>query len=944
MASPVSDSYSGIKNAKIIGGKFLRNRVTTEPCTQVNTVSGVAVSVTGGAEYSTYTGVIALSAQGASDPFALSPPGQFPTYPNGPCGGTYGAKHQVWAFDSDHGHFIVGSGDMTGDSEVDLFTYDAATKQFSPLLLKAAAGSGPSTFDHSITSISITSAGSGYTSGYYPSFSPAMPGVALQGGTGTGAAASIHVSSGAIDSCTIYSSGYGYTVGDVLTVNASDVGGTGSNFAVTVTGISPAGTPSSIIGPVGRCLPGYAYDANRSVLWMESGSPRAGYIYPGGFANNLVKGGLWALDRSVTPPVWHQQGPGVGESAAGVAHGQRYDNYSSGMYFDTVGDALYSILVGDGIYRYPLAGLGIDDVTRDLWTFYSFAPVAGENHGGFHTFDSLRRRIIFWSPNAKKTYAWNCATNTYSDLGSFDPPFNNDYHMVYDSGRDRVILWIAGQYGDPYDDMNSPGYYGDYQGRRTHVMYQMDGSGNWTSFTPVGDKFIEDDCQYAQVSGEYDPVNNCLVLMAGNQTSDANLGVWFSPTRLVVYHLYSGAWPAWRIGLTPDVWSNNLAENTYVTILERNQTDSDFGTYYQQPGSSTVPQVSSTNPWAYASGLYLEQQQKYIFTGGGHDDWLGSEVGVFDMNTLIWTRTDESAKLAYNSEDPSVPFQTIDEVWKAWRNPSGRFAPMATHTYGGLTYLPSLDKVHVCGAAAYRGGNGNPGGATFIDAATGHWDESGAMTMSSAVNCQSHTIPTVYVVNSSLVPTGATITDGVFRVQVGNNAQYWMVDPVGKTQVPHTNYYAVAHNSSCNGCIVPDHLHDGHLAFVTDRNDTTFFYAGYVDYVRNDGGYVGNGEAFAYGNTKPAAIGTGVACTWIYMGNYFPGSTKIAVFRDGVGIYALDTVTWQWSTLLVAAPVAASGDQCVWRRFFYVPEYECFGLFSSYGAEFRAITVPNELK
>ena len=199
----------------------------------------------------------------------------------------------------------------------------------------------------------------------------------------------------------------------------------------------------------------------------------------------------------------------------------------------------------------------------------------------------------------------------------------------------------------------------------------------------------------------------------------------------------------------------------------------------------------------------------------------------------------------------------------------------------------------------------------------------------------------VYVVNSSLVPTGATIADGVFRVQIGNSSQYWMIDPVGKTKVPHTQYWGVTHASTCAGCIVPDHLNPGRLAFVTDRDASTFFYAGRVDYVRNDGGYMGNGESFSYGNTKPAAIGSGHACTWIYMGDHIPGSTKIAVYRDGVGLYALDAVTWEWSSLLIAAPVAASSDLCVWNRFFYAPEFGCFGLFSSYGAEFRAVSVPS---
>lgn len=404
--------------------------------------------------------------------------------------------------------------------------------------------------------------------------------------------------------------------------------------------------------------------------------------------------------------------------------------------------------------------------------------------------------------------------------------------------------------------------------------------------------------------------------------------------------------PAWRTALTPGVWSANLLSNTYTAIIERNQAAGDFGAYYKQPGSSTTPTVASTNPWAYSSGVYLPSRHKYLFSGGGHNDWLGSEVGMIDFATmaLTWARTDESAKLAYNSEDPTVPFQSTDDMlWRAWRNPSGRFAPIASHMYGGMVHLPTLDKIHTFGAAAYNGGNGNPGGATFIDPATGHWDESGAHAMTSAVNCQSLVIPTVQVVNSSLVPTGATITDAVLRVQVGNSPEYRLIDPVNKTHTPHTAYYAYAHQSTCAGCIVPDHLHSGHKAFVTDHGTTTFFYAGYADLVRNDGVAVANGQAYSYGNTKPAALGNGAACTWIYMGDHNPGSTKIAVWKDGVGLYALDAVTWEWSSLLVAAPVAASSDQCSWRRFFYMPDYQCFGHFSNYGAEFRAITIPTGL-
>lgn len=628
-----------------------------------------------------YTGVIALSAQGAADPYATNPPGQAPIYPNAPCGYMYGAKHQAWAFDSDHGDFIVGGGDINRDSEVDLFTYNAATKQFAPLLLRAAAGAGEPTFDHSIISLSITSGGSGYTDGNYPAYSPGMPGVPLSGGTGTGAEARIAISGGVITSCNVFSSGYGYTVGDVLTVNAAAVGGTGSGFTVAVTAISPAGTPSSIVGPVGRCLPGYAYDATRSVLWMEGGSPRASYIYPDGFANNLVKGGLWALDRSETPLVWHKQGPGLGESAAGIAHGQRYDNYSSGLYFDAVGDALYSIVNGIGIYKYPLSGVSVDDISRDLWTFYACAPVAGENHGGFHAFDTLRRRIVFWSSNTRKTYAWNCATDTYVVLGSFDPPFNTDYNMTYDSVNDRVVLWIAGQYGAPYDDITSPGYYGDYQGRRTHVMYQMDGGGSWSVFTPVGDQLIAEDCQYAQVSGAYDPVNKCLVMMVANQTNDANLGHWFSPPRWITYHLSSNSTPAWRSSMTANTWRTIPASNK-LSDIDPAQNPA------MNPNYPSPPEWANSNAGVVAAwcGACYDQATDTLWfpLSAGHADGAGNEPYKICINA----ETPQFVMLRPPSGAIGNILTTNDGQDVTGRYSDGR--PRAIHSYNKPVYVPGV--------------------------------------------------------------------------------------------------------------------------------------------------------------------------------------------------------------------------------------------------------------
>lgn len=77
--------------------------------------------------------------------------------------------------------------------------------------------------------------------------------------------------------------------------------------------------------------------------------------------------------------------------------------------------------------------------------------------------------------------------------------------------------------------------------------------------------------------------------------------------------------------------------------------------------------------------------------------------------------------------------------------------------------------------------------------------------------------------------------------------------------------------------------------------------------------------------------------------NYLAGNTKIAVFKPGVGLYALSTTDWTWSQLIVGSPVTAYGDG-IWKRIEYMPELQCFGLFGKQGEAFYALPLPDQLK
>lgn len=100
---------------------------------------------------------------------------------------------------------------------------DSVSGDFKPLPVK---GSG------AIDSLGAHTPGSGYTNnGTYT-------GVALTGGSGSGALATIVVAGNAVSSVTVTTKGTGYKAGDILSAAAANIGTSGSGFQVAVTNVS----------------------------------------------------------------------------------------------------------------------------------------------------------------------------------------------------------------------------------------------------------------------------------------------------------------------------------------------------------------------------------------------------------------------------------------------------------------------------------------------------------------------------------------------------------------------------------------------------------------------------------------------------------------------------------------------------------------------------------
>lgn len=139
------------------------------------------------------------------------------------------------------------------------FVFDViGTNEFYISLLKASFGMMSGT---AIGNGSISAPGAGYIDGVYN-------GVPLTGGTGTGATAIITVTGGAVVAVDPGASGKNYTVGDVLSASAANLGGAGVGFTWTFTTAAPAFDPLDIATKGASADPIQSFIVVHDELWL----------------------------------------------------------------------------------------------------------------------------------------------------------------------------------------------------------------------------------------------------------------------------------------------------------------------------------------------------------------------------------------------------------------------------------------------------------------------------------------------------------------------------------------------------------------------------------------------------------------------------------------------------------------------------------------------------
>jgi len=150
-----------------------------------------------------------------------------------------------------------------------------------------------------------------------------------------------------------------------------------------------------------------------------------------------------------------------------------------------------------------------------------------------------------------------------------------------------------------------------------------------------------------------------------------------------------------------------LLSRKQMELLSAKQGKTGLGRYtWGNSGSRAV--ITAWNSAAF------DGRHWYLF-GGGHADYGGNELYRFDFTTLEWDRF----------TDPEILDRPdFDANDRTARCPVPRKGPGSTHTYGGITFVPTTDSIWLWAANAYcyqSGATGATRGVWEFDIASRTW-------------------------------------------------------------------------------------------------------------------------------------------------------------------------------------------------------------------------------
>ena len=139
----------------------------------------------------------------------------------------------------------------------------------------------------------------------------------------------------------------------------------------------------------------------------------------------------------------------------------------------------------------------------------------------------------------------------------------------------------------------------------------------------------------------------------------------------------------------------NTSESSWVK-LNQNSFFTVWTPVMQQPAPADAPSTGDPGRviTAWSSMAWDSNRGKLIFWGGGHANYAGNEIYLWDSSTLEWSRASLPSEVERVRQDVAL-YHAVD-------GPNN--APPSAHTYDSSEFLPIIDRFVVFGGAAFNTG------------------------------------------------------------------------------------------------------------------------------------------------------------------------------------------------------------------------------------------------
>lgn len=329
---------------------------------------------------------------------------------------------------------------------------------------------------------------------------------------------------------------------------------------------------------------------------------------------------------------------------------------------------------------------------------------------------------------------------------------------------------------------------------------------------------------------------------------------------------------------------------------------------------------------AWGAGTLDTKRNRLIFWGGGHGDYSGNELYALYLDpvpNLSDCLVSIGGRFGRITNPGGIPFGGTGYVEISGAEVLADGTPNSRHTYGGVVYVPHLDKIWAYGGSLAKGSGGMSTWVWTFDCATKTW---------------SHRSPTGTSPNYGSMPVIHAQYDPathLIYVKTGTGFHSYNVDTDVWTELKHNDTTLALTNGMC----VLDPVRRRMLCFQQTSANVY-----YVD-LTGAGGYAAQLLTTVGTNNLVGGRSPGVAycnANGLIVG-WYGASDRTALQESSVSTLDQSTSPATWTTYGPFTGFPSSGGAGIYGRWQFIPSLNAFVVCTAYNDNCYAFQLADSL-